>query len=328
MLSRLQDAGLPEKVTRARVRFTLTLVAAGAALLSACRENPAATAAAPPLIELKAAVAPFDSVTVYAPIEGRVSQVDAAEGAQVTAGQQLVMLTNPAVARDLVYARSAVTTAEQRHRGSVAPRATTAQPHHDRERIAIDLVQHRRQRLARLRRLLANGDVAKQEVENAEAELAVAERDLAAIQESLAPAASPSAASPVMMQVEEDRARADLALAEHRQSLLNIAAPAAGTLANLRVAVGRDVYARDPIAEIIDSRSARVRASIAPELLNYVRVGQLVDVKLMTIPSRRFREPIARVIQPGADSGAAIIVNIPNPDRMLQPGTPAMLTIQ
>jgi len=304
---------------------------AGAVLLSACRENESSTAAAPPLIELKAAVAPFDSVTVYAPVEGRVSQLRAADGAQVAAGQLLVSLTNPAIARDLVYARSAVTSAQQRRGGrpTSAPTASLSQAHRQREQHAAKLVQHRRQHLARVRRLLASGDVAKQEVENAETELAFAQRDLESLQEQRsAPAPVAAATSPAMLQVEEDRARADLALAEHRQSLLSIDAPAAGTLTNLRVAVGRDVYARDPIADIVDARSARVRASIAPELLNYVRVGQLVDVKLMTIPSRRFREPIARVIQPGAESGAAIIVNIPNPDRMLQPGTPAMLTIQ
>lgn len=95
----------------------------------------------------------------------------------------------------------------------------------------------------------------------------------------------------------------------------------------LRVKSGSDVYTRDPVAEIVDSTSARVQASVAPELLHFVKPGQVVEVKLLTIPSRRFREPIARVIQPGADTGAAIIVNIPNPDRMLQPGTPAIITI-
>ncbi|MEA2464313.1 MAG: hypothetical protein QOJ98_2060, partial [Acidobacteriota bacterium] len=80
--------------------------------------------------------------------------------------------------------------------------------------------------------------------------------------------------------------------------------------------------------EIVDSKTARVQAQLAPELLRFVRAGLHVDVKLMTIPPRRFREPIARVIPPGGEGGSSIIVNIPNPDRMLQPGTPAVITIQ
>jgi multidrug resistance efflux pump len=115
---------------------------------------------------------------------------------------------------------------------------------------------------------------------------------------------------------------------EPRQSLLTITAPAAGTIARLRIAPGRDVYTRDVVVDIVDARSASVQAAIAPELLHYIRTGQAVDVKLMTIPARRFREPISRIVQPSSDTGAAIFVNIPNPDRMLQPGTPANITIQ
>jgi multidrug resistance efflux pump len=304
-------------------------LATSVALLSACRDDVPDAAAATPRIELKAAVAPFDSVTVFAPIEGRVAEVRVTEGAAVNPGALLVTLTNPTVARDLVYARSAVATAEERmgSRGA-APRPRAVPSDTERERVVAELVRTRQQRLDRMRRLLANGDVAKQDVENAEAELAMARRELAAEQQRFVDVAAAPTTSTAMLQIEADRARADLTFAEHRQSLLTIAAPAAGTIARLRVAPGRDVYARDPIADIVDARSASVQASIAPELLNFVRVGQQVDVRLMTIPARRFREPIARVIQPGSESGAAIIVNIPNPDRMLQPGTPAMLTIQ
>lgn len=325
MLSRLQDTSLPERDTSARVGIVLVLVTS-VTLLSACRDEQPDAAAAAPRIELKAAVAPFHSVTVVAPIEGRISEVRVADGAGVNSGDLLVTLTNPSVARDLVHARAAVASAEYRMRNQgVTPRPRPSNG--ERERTIAALVRNKQQRLERLRRLLASGDVAKQDVENAEAELALAQRELAAEQQRFIDVDVAPQTSAAMLQIELDRARADLELAEHRQSLLTIVAPAAGT-AQLRVAPGRDVYARDPIADIVDARSASVQASIAPELLNFVRVGQQVDVRLMTIPARRFREPIARVIQPGAESGAAIIVNIPNPDRMLQPGTPAMLTIQ
>lgn len=279
---------------------------------------------------MKAAVAPLDSVTVAAPIEGRVSQLRVTEGAAVHAGDVLLTLNNPAVARDLAYARSAVVAADLRQRGTVAtPRAAPTRISRDREKMATEIVRQREQKLARLRRLLADGDVAKQEVENAEAELVAAQRDLSAeLERQQAAPVVAAATSPALLQAEVERARADLALAEHRQSLLTITAPASGTIAQLRVAQGADVYTRDPIAEIVAGGSVRVQAAIAPELLHYVRVGMPVDVKLMTIPARRFREPIARITQPGGDGGAAIIINIPNPDRMLQPGTPAVITIQ
>jgi multidrug resistance efflux pump len=294
----------------------------------------------PPKIELKATVAPFDSVTVYAPIDGRVTQITAAEGATVRAGDLLLTLTNPTVARDAVYARTAVIAAEQRMRGTpVRSQPRPAQPQSrvqsnaERERVAVALVKQKQQKLDRLRALLASGDVARQDVEYAEAELAAAQRDLNAErerseQERQVPGAVLQAGtSPAILQAELDRARADHELAQHRQSLLTVKTPAGGTLAKLRVSQGSDVYPRDPVAEIVDATTARVQAPLAPELFRFVRVGMPVEVKLSTIPPRRFREPIAAIHPPGSEGGAAVIVHIPNPDRMLQPGTPAIITI-
>jgi multidrug resistance efflux pump len=233
------------------------------------------------------------------------------------------------VARDLAYARAAVLAADLRARGPAAAptprRPKTDHSAQERLRTATEIVHQREQKLARMRRLLADGDVAKQEVENAEAELAMAQRDLNAELErqQTAPVVAAAQQSPAIAQAEAERARA-----EHRQSLLTVIAPAAGTIAHLRVTQGADIYTRDPIAEIVAGGSARVQAPIAPELLHYVRAGMPVDVKLMSIPARRFREPIASVVPATGDAGASIIVNVPNPDRMLQPGTPAIITIQ
>jgi HlyD family secretion protein len=317
-----------ERDTSARAAVVLALTALSV-VPSGCRDAERAAAADPPRIEVKAVVAPFDTATVSAPIEGTIVELNATEGAVVRQGDVLATLTNPSVERDLAYARTAIVVAE--HRLRTPPSVRRAAPPRssaDRERVAADIVRQKQQRLDRLRELLKTGDVARQEVENAEAELSVAVRDLDAERERAQPVLSAPPADTAVVEAELERARADLALAEHRQSQLVIKAPASGTIARLRVAVGADVYARDPIAEIVDGASARVQAQLAPELLRFVQPGRAVDVKLMTIPPRRFREPIARVMPPGGDGGSSIVVNIPNPDRMLQPGTPALITIQ
>lgn len=294
----------------------------------ACRDAERVAAADPPRIEIKATVAPFDGVTVHSPIEGTILELKTSEGAAVQQGDVLATLTNPVVERDLAYARAAVLAAEHRMRSvSAAPRAAP-RSNRDRERAAEETVRQKQQRLERLRGLLASGDVARQDVENAEAELALARRELDAERDrGTVPAPAP-AADRALLAAEMERARADQAFAEHRKAQLVIKAPASGTIARLRVAAGADIYTRDPIAEIVDTKTARVQAQLAPELLRFVTAGRPVDVKLMTIPPRRFREPIARVIPPGGEGGSSIIVNIPNPDRMLQPGTPAVITIQ
>jgi len=298
----------------------------------ACRDAEGTASADPPRIEIKAAVAPFDGVTVVSPIEGTIAKLRIAEGAAVRQGDILATLTNPAVERDLAYARAAILAAEHRLRSAGGTRSQAPPPRSnaERERVAAALVRQKQQRLERLRKLLATGDVARQDVENAEAELAAATRDLDAERDRAVAVAvvSAPAADTALLRAEADRARADLAFAEHRKSQLVIKAPASGTIARLRVTAGADVYIRDPIAEIVDSTTARVQAQLAPELVRFVQAGRTVEVKLMTIPPRRYREPIARVNPPGAEGGASIVVQVPNPDRLLQPGTPAVITIQ
>ncbi|HYO78905.1 MAG TPA: efflux RND transporter periplasmic adaptor subunit [Thermoanaerobaculia bacterium] len=305
-----------------------------AVLPLACRNAERGAAAEPPPIELKATVAPFDGVTVHSPIEGTIVELKMTEGAAVQQGDVLATLTNPIVERDLAYARAAVLAAEQRLRNVGAPAAQPrSNPERDRtrERVAADLVRQKQQRLERLRGLLAAGDVSRQDVENAEAELSLARRELEAERDRFAgpaPAAAAPAADRALLAAEAERARADQAFAEHRKAQLAIKAPASGTIARLRVAAGADVYTRDAIADIVDSRVVRVQAQLAPELQRFVSAGRPVDVKLLTMPPRRFREPIARVHPPGSEAGSSIVVNIPNPDRMLQPGTSAVITIK
>ena len=299
------------------------LIALVAASALSCRDAGSASAADQPRIELKASVAPLQGVAVNAAIDGTVAQVAIPEGYNVRAGDLLFTLTNPGVERDLAYAKAALPSADFRLRSlrtPSAPRSTDA------ERASSEIVKARAQKVARLRGLLATGDIAKQELQDAEVELAAAKRDWLAERERLAAPAATT--DPAVLQAEADRARADLAFAQHRKTLLTVNAPASGTLSQVRVHPGDEVYLRDTLAEIVDVSTVRVQAPIAPELMRYVNADQTVEVKLMTIPPRRFREPIARVNPPGPDAGPSIVINVPNPDRMLQAGTPAVVTVQ
>ena len=69
-----------------------------------------------------------------------------------------------------------------------------------------------------------------------------------------------------------------------------------------------------------------MRAQIAPELTRYVRVGLPVEVKIFTVPPRRFTTPVRNVI-PGA-GGATVILDLPNPDGVLQAGQNAVVTVR
>ena len=264
----------------------------------ACNNDPSSVSAAePPRIEVKAAVAPFDAVNVVTSIDGRVASVNLAEGAAVHAGDIVIRLTNPSVGRDLAYARAQLAIARARLR-----------PHRAADNA---LLRAKQEKLARYRALLKTGDVSKQDVLDAEAEVIAATPREAEIDREV-------------VQAEIAQAQADETLALHRQSMLTIIAPANGTIAKMRVRAGDDVFPRDTIAEIVDASSARVQAQVAPELLRFIHAGSNVDVKLLTVPPRTFREPVARI--DAAES--TITVNVPNPDRLLRPGTPAVLVVQ
>jgi len=267
------------------------------ALLISCNDDPSsASAAEQPRIEVKAAVAPFDSVNVVSPIDGRVASVKLSEGAAVHPGDVVIQLTNATVDRDLAYAHAQLVIARAKLR-----------PHH----VENALFRAKQQKLARYRALLKTGDVSKQDVDDVEAEVAAATPHDPEIDRDV-------------VQAEIERAQADEAVAEQRRSMLTITAPANGTIAKLKVHAGDDVFPRDTVAEIVDASTARVQAQVAPELLRFIHTGSNVDVKLLTVPPRTFREPVAHIDA----SESTITVNVPNPDRLLRPGTPAVLVVQ
>src|SRR2546429_41189 len=65
------------------------------------------------------------------------------------------------------------------------------------------------------------------------------------------------------------------------------------------------------------ARTARGRRGFTPR-------GTGVAVRLLPVPPRGYRERVARVDAALAGGGPSIIINAPNPDRMLRPGTPAV----
>ena len=103
-------------------------------------------------------------------------------------------------------------------------------------------------------------------------------------------------------------------------------APIDGVATEVRARPGETVFTRDPIAEIANTTTVEVRAPIAPELMRYVRTGMPVEVKIFTVPPRRFTVPVRNVIR-GA-GGATLVVELPNPDGVLQSGQNAVITVR
>jgi multidrug resistance efflux pump len=305
------------------------LVAAAVVLLPACRERPRADAAEAPRLEIKAEIAPPRTATVVAPLDGRVSEVRAAEGALVRAGDVLLTLSNPSVERDLAQMKIQLAIAERRLAGAGGRRRSTGGVSRadDAIRAAEQIVRSRKNRLDRYEALFRTRDISADDLENARLEHAAALRDLAAMRQSRDSAGAVALADPELLRLEVEKARLDLAVVEGRQRQMSVTAPMSGR-ARLRVASGDLVFPRDPLVDITDATTLDVRGSIAPELLRHIRAGAPVEVKVFSVPPRRFAASVRTVVPPSDPGGAALLVAVPNPDSALQPGTPAMITVR
>jgi multidrug resistance efflux pump len=298
------------------------------ALLFGCRERQNVATAEDTALEIKAEISKPRSALVVASNDGRVTALPA-EGSVVKAGELLTTLENPGVQRDLAYSRTLVALAERRVQLASTPRRPEAPDAGGAERIRVAeaIVAHRKERLQRLETLYATRDVTRDELQNARLELAAATRDLNA-ERRLMSSPQAQAADPTLLRLDLDRARAEAAVVADRQTHLQVIAPIGGIVTRVVAGPGSSVYARDPILEISDLSTLEVRGTVSPELLRYVKTGMAVDVKIFSVPPRRFRAPIRSVLPPADASGAAITVAVPNPDGMLQPGTAATITVR
>jgi HlyD family secretion protein len=293
------------------------MVLAVVPLLAGCRGEQQAVAANVAQLDIKATVAPAQTATVTAPFDGRIAALNVREGGIVKAGDIVATLSNPTVERDAASARVQLALAEYhlRHagkppRGAKVSEATEA------------LVRARKSKVERYRGLYKTRDVSIEELENAEAEYAMALREREAYRQA------PVTSDPELLRLEVEKARAEAALVADRQSRLTVTAPIAGIVTKLLVNQGESVFPRDPLMEIANAATLDVRGSIAPELMRYVRSGMPAEVKVFTVPPRRFTATIKNIIPPTDPSGATIVVSVPNPDNVLQPGTPAVITVR
>lgn len=307
------------------LRSTAALCATFVLVFSACRDDREAVAADVPKVEIRAQVASPQTATAIATVDGRVSSVEVKEGSRVEAGQLLATLTNASVNRDLAHVRAQVAIAEQRLREARKPALSS--PSADaaaRERATAEILRHRQNKRDRYRELFKTRDVSREELENAESEHAAALRDWLNERERASVRAVQSDLT--LLELELDRARAEEAIVLERQALLRVTAPLSGVVTRVHVRPGGTIFTRDPVAEIANHATVDVRGPIAPELVRYIHTGMPVEVKVFTVPPRNFRVPVKAVVP--APSGATIVVDLPNPDAVLQAGQQAVITVK
>jgi multidrug resistance efflux pump len=289
---------------------------------AACTDRPEAVAADVPGLEVRATVATPQTASAIAAVDGRIATLLVAEGAAVQQGATIATIVNPAIDRDIAYARAQVAVAEQRLREARRPIAQTLilGDAGARERASAEILKNREAKRDRYRQLFASHDISKQELEDAENEYASALRDWLVERERASQKVIQTDDS--ILKLELERAKAELAFANERRGLLDVRAPISGVVTRVAARPGETIFPRDPVVEIANNATVEVRGTIAPELQRFVRSGMPVEVKVLTVPPRRFTVPIKNVL-PGT-----IVVELPNPEGMLTAGQSAVITVK
>lgn len=311
------------KGTRAaRALLWVVVLAVG----SRCGEKPDASIAEPAALEVRATVAPTQTAPAIAAIDGRLAQLHVQEGTVVKAGTPIATIVNASIERDLAYAKAQVGAAESRLREARRPVARTALPADSRarERASAEILRNREAKRTRYRALYQSRDISRQDLEDAENEYAVALRDWLAERERASQGVVQSDVG--LLQLELDRARAEMVYVTERRALLDVKAPIGGIVTRVHVRPGESIFIRDAIVDIANTSVVEVRGLIAPELTRYVRRGMVVETKVFTVPPRRFNVPIRNVL-PGP-GGATLVVELPNPDGVMQEGQSAVVTVK
>lgn len=290
--------------------------------ITSCADKPEAEAADVPRLEVRATVAEPQTASAISAVDGRVATLLVTEGSAVQQGQSLATIANPGIDRDIAYAKAQVAVAEQRLREARRPIAQELilGDAGARERASAEILKNREAKRNRYRELFASHDISKQELEDAENEYAMALRDWLVERERASQKVVQTDNS--ILQLELDRAKAELAFANERRSLLEVRAPITGVVTRVAARPGETIFPRDPVVEIANSASVEVRGAIAPELQRYVRNGMPVEVKVLTVPPRKYTVPVKSA------AAGTLVVEVPNPEGVLTPGLNAVVTVQ
>lgn len=231
-----------------------------------------------------------DSVAVRAELSARVVEVAVDDNQPVRQGDLLVRLDDESY-RDRVRqaeARQAVAAAAlaQARRQVALQRAAIDQARAQRE-AAEAAVDQARQHLERSDSLVSRNYASRQQREDDQATLRVAEANLAESRAALVSARRQLAVAESEVsraEANRDAAAADLAYARHQLDKTRLVAPRDGVVGNLTVEAGTLAQPSLTLLQLVPLRSAYVAANFKETQLARMRVGQPVALYLDAYP--------------------------------------------
>ncbi|TVR43700.1 MAG: efflux RND transporter periplasmic adaptor subunit [Planctomycetota bacterium] len=149
---------------------------------------------------------------------------------------------------------------------------------------------------------------------NAQAQLALAEADLARA-ERLVASGTATAANVDSVRAAARSARAQLAEAETMVGYLTIRAPYAGVITARHAEAGDLAQPGRALLEIADPAALRFEARVPESLIDYLRLGQGVDV---VIQGRHHRGPIVQIAAAAEVASRSVLVKVDLPQSLAE----------
>lgn len=235
-----------------------------------------------------------DSVAVRAELSARVAEVAVNDHQAVKQGDLLVRLDDEsyrdqvaqAEAQQSVAAASIAQSRRQVELQQAAIDQATTQVD-----AALADVDQARQHLERSSSLAANNYGSRQQREDDQTALRVAEANLASSQAAVVSARRQLAVAEsdvTRAEANLDAASADLAYTRHQLDKTRLLAPRDGVIGNLRVEVGTVAQPSLTLLQLVPIESAYVAANFKETQLERIRIGQAVKVHLDAYPNIPF----------------------------------------
>lgn len=310
-----------------------------------------------------------DHITVASKFPGRVQELLVREGQMVTAGQVMVRLDDVQTSARVDQARHAWAAIEAQVQAAHTTLAVLnlevplaielAQSHVDQAQAELEktkaVEQEARQDERRLRNLLPDQAVARQQYDQARARWTVARNDVTVSQSALAKATKELAQAELgwkrirakeeeIAALERQRDQAEAVLNEMESILvdLTILAPTDGTLTTRLVDVGEVVAAGSPLFEIVDLDRLYLKAYVPEVQIGKVRLGLPARIYTDAFPEQPFDATVRYIASKAEftpkevqtpDERVKLIYEArlylaANPDHRLTPGLPADAVIR
>lgn len=257
-------------------------------------------------------------------ISARVADISVDVGSTVKKGDPLITLDTKDIEAQVAQAQAGVTTAQ----ANLTKIQTGARP----EQIAqaqasLDSANtsytNAKNNFDRNQQLFNAGAISQAQLETAQTQLSAAQAQYNSAQDQMEMLTKGETKETInVLQAQVKQAQAALDLAKTQLANGTIVSPVSGTVSAKNINLGELASPGVVLLTVVNADSLFVKASLPAGLMESVKVGQAVTVKVTGIPDKQFPGEVS-FMDPVVDSRSKSVlvkVKLNNPDSILKPG--------